>query len=67
MGNILSELNEKEGDGEDLDENEQVEKNTKQSKKYDDESSSRDPSSKGKTRRKRGPNVRTKSKANRRY
>ena len=67
MGNILSELNEREKDGEDLDENEQVEKNTRQSRANNDDSSGRDSSSKGKTRRKRGPNVKSKSKANRRY
>lgn len=69
MGNILSDFNERdtERDGEDLDENEPVEKNTRQSRANNDESSGRDSSSKGKTRRRRGPNVKTKSKANRRY
>lgn len=65
MGNVLSDSNDRDEDLEEVPA--QLEKNTRQSKKYDEDLSSRDPSTKVKTRRRRGPNIKTKSKANRRY
>jgi hypothetical protein len=67
MGNILSDSNDREEDLDELEELEETEKKSKKTKANSHDSSSQDPSSKVKTRRRRGQNIRTKSKANRRY